>query len=892
MSADAQVIQLGSGTTTNGASQTSPININYRRVVSQFIYTSAEINAAGGSGPNTLSQLGFYVANEPIYDIPGYTIKIKHTTQTNVNSALGTTGWTTVKNAFSYSPTPGGYDMIAFDTPFIWDGVQNLGIEICWSQVQPNYNPSGQLRTYSSNRGYRYLRDDNTGSVCGSTPVTRNNFKPQAQLIFKTTTTWNGSVSTDWFNENNWDAGLPDPELDAAIPSGPTNMPTISSAGAECKNLDINTSASLTLSGSNGIEIYSDWTNNGTFNGNAGTVTLKGASGGNNIYGANNQRLTNLTIDNVNGATIASGSIEITGTLDIAIASGNFNTNNALTIISNASGTGRIDELSFKCKYTLDMSDSWGDSWNGGFITVLVDGVSVGDFSAKGANSTDNFYAPNGSAVQIQYTEGDYDDENSYILYDGSSNNLFSDGPTPSTGTVFNTSSNCSFFNPITGNITMQRYVDAGATNWRFITSAVSGAIIAQFNDDFETSGYPGSLYPDWPTVANPWPSIYGYDETQSGDKDNGFTAVSNASNIMTPGEGFWVWSGDTITGTQPFNFDITGPPNVGTMNLPISYTNSGDAGDGWNMSGNPYPSTIDWDSPNITKNNINNAIYIWNPDNEQFASYIGGIETNGGSRYIASSQAFWVQATGNGASIQVTESCKSSTDAAFLKQNSIAPLRIKTQNAYGSDELVINLDANASNDFDALYDAEKIASSNTYLPKTSSYLNGIDYSINQINPQEISIPVKILSGHTGTHLITIENAMDFNSSLDLSLEDLFTGQSYLLSLVDSFSTTIYDTTQTARFLLHIIDVTTAIESVNDDSDTKVWTKDNQLLISGINLKRVEVRNMLGQILTETSTKGNNITSINLNQISSQILIVTTVASSSYSTTKVNFIKK
>jgi hypothetical protein len=801
----AQVIQIGSGTTTNSITTASPVNTASRRQVSQMVYTVAEINAAGANGANILSQLGFYVTNEPVYTIPGYTIKIKHTTQNNVSSSLGTTGWTTVKNGFNYSPAPGNYDMIVFDTPFNWNGTQNIGIEICWSQVQPNSDASGQCRVFTSNRGYRYRRDNNGGSICGTSPNSRLNTKPQAQLIFKTAATWTGNTNTDWFNNNNWDIGTPTEELDAIIPSGPSNMPTISTAGAECKNLQINSGASLTLAGSNNIDIFKHWTNNGTFNANTGNVTLKGSST-NNINGANNQNLYNLTIDNVNGAAISSGSINLHGTLDIGIATGNFNTNNALTIISNPSGTGRIDELTSKCLYTLNMSDTYGDSWNGGYVTVRINGIVEGTYYAKGSSSTSSFIAAVGANIQLSYNSGDYEWENSYSLTDGTGTILFTDGPTPSTGTnVFSITANCSFFNPISGNITMQRYIDAGSTNWRFITSAVAGATLADLNDDFETSGFPGSDFPNWPSAANPWPSIYSYDETQAGAQDVGLTPATNISNSFGTGKGYWIWSGDTISGTQPFTIDITGPPNVGTINMPLSFTNTGNSDDGWNMSGNPYPSTIDWDSPNITKTNINNAIYIWNPDNQQFASYVAGIGINGGSRNIASSQAFWIQATSPGASIQVTEASKTATDGAFLRPtSSISPLRIITENAYGNDELVINFEPYSTINFDGAYDAEKIVSSNSNLPSTSSVLNGLDYSINQINSQEISIPVKILTGATGLHTLKIENAYNFNPSSCLILEDLFTGTSYNLSLVDSFSTVIYDTTQTARFLLHI----------------------------------------------------------------------------------------
>jgi PKD repeat protein len=695
------------------------------------------------------------------------------------------------------------------------------------------------------------------------------------------TSTWNGSVSTDWFNDSNWDAGTPDSNINAVIPSGKPNMPTISSPNASCKNLDINASASTSLSGSNGIDIYGDWTNNGTFNGNAGTVTLKGFSG-NNIISAPNQRLTNLTIDNESVATISSGSIELTGELDIV--TGNLNTNNSLTLISDASGTARISEIPFKCKYTLEMYDSWGDDWNGGQITVLVDGISIGDFYCKGAESQHNFYISNGSNLQLQYSSGSFEDENSYTLKDGFGSTLFSDGPNPTTGTnVFSTVSNCSFLNPITGGITMQRHIDAGATNWRFLTSAISGTTLADFNDDFITSGFTGS---DFPTF--PFTSIQYYDETQPSFQDSGFVAATSTTNPVAIGQGIWVWSGDTITGTQPFTIDITGPPNVGDISLPITYTNSGmPAEDGWNMVGNPYPSTINWDSPSISKSGINNAIYIWNPDLQQYASYVAGFGTNGGSKDIASSQAFRVQAISPGASVILTEASKTSLDGSFLKQNSIAPLKIKSKNSYGNDELLINFNTNASNTFDPLYDAKKIISPNINLPSMSSINSGIDYSINQMNPQEINIPIKILSAISDTHLVSIENVALFNNVSCLILEDLFTGNMYDLSLIDSFSIYISDTTQSARFLLHVgapIDIEINDISCFGNNDGKIvfnknspstynisWLDSlNNLLVTNTNVFQTDsLTNLNGGVYfisTTDSFCGNKIDTVFINE--------------------------
>lgn len=390
----------------------------------------------------------------------------------------------------------------------------------------------------------------------------------------------------------------------------------------------------------------------------------------------------------------------------------------------------------------------------------------------------------------------------------------------------------------ISGDIIMQRYIDAGATDWRFLTSPVSGATLADWNDDFVTSGFPGSDWPNWPSASNPWPSIYFYDETKPGVQDSGFVAATNITNSIGVGQGVWVWSGDTITGTQPFTIDVKGPANTGTINIPLSYTNSGSPlDDGWNMAGNPYPSTLDWDSPNITKTNINNAIYIWNPDQQQFASYVGGtgFGTNGGSQYIASSQAFWVQANATGAAIQVTETAKSAVDANFLKQvNPGNPLVFTIQNNVSTDEMIINFENNATNGFDANYDAAKMYSASSNVPSISSIISNVEYAINQLPAQEISIPVKVTTGSSGLHTLNVSGVNAFNNYACVTLEDLFTGQIYDLTNTSSIMFYLSDTTQNPRFVLHIgaeMNIQSQDVACNGDSTGSiVFTKNSSSL--------------------------------------------------------------
>jgi hypothetical protein len=850
----AQIVTIDNNGASSGVTQASPVNIYWRRQVAQFVISVAELNAAGINNPNVLSGIGFNVTSNPIHVIPGYTVKIKHVTQVDVSNNLGANGWTIAKAPFNYSPVPGGYDMISFDNNFNWDGVQNIGVEICWSQVQPTWNSSGQCLVYASNNGYRYSRDDNAGSLCGSQPGTSVNYKPAVKLAFKTSATWLGTQDNDWFNSNNWDIGIPSQDLNAIIPSGSLNAPVINGSNAECKDIIIDPNNSLSFVGSDSLFVYGDWFNNGLLDEGQGTIVFRGDQA-NQINGISNQLFNNIKIDSQNGAAISSGSVKLKGTLDIAIASGSFDTGDSLTIQSDSSGTGRIGELKTKCIYTLDMSDSWGDSWNGGYISIYINGVLEGTYFAKGFNSTEIFSAEIGATVSLDYTSGLYENENSYDLRDGNNNIIFSDGPTPIVGSnVFTTVANCTFFNPISGNIFMERYIDAGSTHWRFLSAAVQGATISDLNDDFITSGFIGSDYPNWPSVANPWPSIYFYDESNTGIQDSGYIPVNNVTNNIGVGQGVWAWSGDTITGTQPFTIDMFGPPNVGDIPLPVSYTSTGmPLDDGWNMVGNPYPSAINWDSPSIVKTNIDNAVYIWNPDLQQFASYIGGIGINGGSSTIASNQAFWIKANTGSPSLILTEASKTSVNTSFIKPSAKNIMRIEVQNNFGSDEAVLTFKPNAINQFEPYLDAIKLGTLESNLPSIASMLinDSIEYGINQMADTTHSVLLKITTGQSGLHNLTFNGVSNFSNTQKVIIEDLHLGISYNLSNQTTVMVYLWDTAASPRFLLRFENnLSTSVLEKMENNDFRIFPNPSTgtFYIDGIDIKfDVIVKDMVGK---------------------------------------------
>lgn len=84
--------------------------------------------------------------------------------------------------------------------------------------------------------------------------------------------------------------------------------------------------------------------------------------------------------------------------------------------------------------YEVAMQDSYGDGWNGGYISVNIDGTEVQQITIdNGAAANDSFIVPAGaSSLEVRYSSGSWDSEVTFqITRNGES--IYSDGPSPST---------------------------------------------------------------------------------------------------------------------------------------------------------------------------------------------------------------------------------------------------------------------------------------------------------------------------------------------------------------------------------------------------------------------------------------------------------------------------
>lgn len=183
---NSQTIVIGTATTTTTSTGSDPIDGYYNSFRYQVVYTAAELSASL-TPYDEITALGFSIAGD--YgggNLLGYTIKMGHTSATN-SAAHDNSVTTIVKNPFDYNPTvtaAGVFDMITFDANFVWNGVDNVLVEICSDGQNPYTSPYGQVRANTSvTNGSRFVRADGASS-CNTVTGTTNGNRPNIQFNY------------------------------------------------------------------------------------------------------------------------------------------------------------------------------------------------------------------------------------------------------------------------------------------------------------------------------------------------------------------------------------------------------------------------------------------------------------------------------------------------------------------------------------------------------------------------------------------------------------------------------------------------------------------------------------------------------------------------------------
>jgi hypothetical protein len=289
----------------------------------------------------------------------------------------------------------------------------------------------------------------------------------------------------------------------------------------------------------------------------------------------------------------------------------------------------------------------------------------------------------------------------------------------------------------------------------------------------------------------------------------------------------------------------------------------------------------------------MENYYLVYNADINNYATFTGGAtpdSTNGGSRYIPSSQGFYVKATGTGCVLSCTENVKSNAQPTF-KSNTVSSKRndfrivVAKDNARLKDEAVIRFDESASNDFINGEDLPKVypGFSESVNVATISSERKVTTNVLQDLNSSLVVPVVINFGNAGNYSISFKNLDAFISkNADLFhqskfvLEDVNSGEVYEVNN-HAITITTTENMQVMKFVLRFEDSnamtaiakkdafnTVLVKSINEhyfvefDFNNSMSTQVDVYSIAGQLMKSetVQMKSGLVSIDTETMPKG------------------------------------
>lgn len=344
---------------------------------------------------------------------------------------------------------------------------------------------------------------------------------------------------------------------------------------------------------------------------------------------------------------------------------------------------------------------------------------------------------------------------------------------------------------------TMQQFIHGPEMAMHQISSSINGMeISAGFND--------GTIL-TWYEPAQTWVSYQNTTVWPTWNDANNSDYFMAAKGYMTAFPYF---------GGNPQTKSFTGELNEGPINFSLSnQAHNDDPYQGFNLAGNPYPSSIDWkaaegwDRSSLLLSSGDEdgySYWIWNPIDGQYGTFHSGqiseTGTAGTSRYIAPMQGFWVSAAQDGI-LGMDNRIRVHSDQNWLKNEKTVPgvlrLSVSSESNPYKDETILEFGHETNRG-----GSEKMFSIYPQAPGLYAIRNNDAFSISFWGNQEDhpAIPLGFKPGLDGFYTITAKGLEFFG---EMELEDLQTGIIHPLSLINTYRFSAEEGDEPRRFILH-----------------------------------------------------------------------------------------
>ncbi|MFZ4401684.1 MAG: BNR-repeat neuraminidase N-terminal domain-containing protein [Bacteroidales bacterium] len=888
-------VTLGSGTTTTSTMGNTPYSSYFEGSREQYLVTASELTALGLISGN-ITSLAFNVVTSGAYVQNNFTIKMAHTANTALTGAYGTPSgsFTTVYSIPSLAIPATGWNTYSFATPFVWDGVSNVIIDICHdndinSSCSVCYGTSSTVYYTATSFNSCYGSYGDNVQSCGVTSTStlsstyytyRPNMKftglsngicasPRQEVIatiappavggtaIGSQTVCSNSLPSDLtLTGNNCNVVNWQKSTDIAFTSPVTiNSTSTTLTGALMGMVTTTTYFRAHVQNSCGVDAYSsavtltvytpptlDATDNIAPN-SARIHWTSTATGFEVEYGpypytftgfANATGITNsfYTIFSLNQITTYQYKVRAT------CAGGGYSdwsTTGQFTTTTNATPGLWIGAVSTDWNNIANWSDATIPT---SLVNVVIPAAAVYQPAVTSAVSSpavcNNLTINSGSSLTID--AGKALTVNGTLTNNNGSAALILKSSVAGTGSLLHATAAV--------NGTVERYIPHTNTEeYHMLASPVaSQAIAPNFNqlDGFYV----------WNEAAGEWVEF----------ANAGFTAVNGGSNFV-PGIGYAV-SYPAVT-TKSF----VGALNQGSVNIPLSVSTGMYAG--WNFVANPYPSSINWDAASgwsrIDLDDAGggeNAMWIWNASLGNYGSYISnagvGTGTNDVTSDVAIAQGFWVKALTSG-SLGMSNDVRAHSSHAFLKSTSTTD-RVRltvssTSNTY-SDEVIVKF--GNQND---LGGAQKMFSMDATAPSLYTKKSNKNWSIDYLTTvaQHSIVPLNFKAGVNGNYTIKASELNSFTTSTYVYLKDLANNSITDLNQNSNYSFAATTNDNANRFQLLFALSPLGITNTGIQN-TSIYANNNKIYInSNEAIQNIAIYNTLGQLIKTVANNSGTI---------------------------------
>jgi hypothetical protein len=178
-------VTVGAGATTS-ATYSNPLYSAWSNTHNQHIVLASELTAAGIL-PGAITAIGLDVTVAGTLPMIDFSLKIGTTTATDMAAFVPTSGFATVFTAASLMPVT-GVNTITFTSPFTWDGVSNIVLEVCHgnagSTLTMSRTVTADATTYISSIHTHTSAATSASSQCSNSTTNLTTYLVRPRIFF------------------------------------------------------------------------------------------------------------------------------------------------------------------------------------------------------------------------------------------------------------------------------------------------------------------------------------------------------------------------------------------------------------------------------------------------------------------------------------------------------------------------------------------------------------------------------------------------------------------------------------------------------------------------------------------------------------------------------------